>query len=262
MGSYKLNMTGEEVQEALNKAASGGGGGSTSKYAQPDWGFDENGVILPETSLELVPDMGGFIVYTWGEQYLEHGKTYTVNYNGVPYECPCTYFSMEGTDGYILGNGTAIGLDVPASDAPFVLMLNSPLDTSVMGFAAIVAPLDGSESCTISIMGEVVHKLPAEYVAGGGGIYIATLSVINFNDKTCGFFASFEEVYKAITSGKQVFAYDPTDGQYYSVASFEFSCITFVRYDFVGGGSIFAQMQMIKYNNDGTGAIDTYSLKK
>ena len=246
---------------ALAKAG-GGSGGGTSKYQQPEWGVEENGVLFPETTMELDPDAGACVIPEWGEQYLEDSKTYTVNFNGSAYECVCTLFSAEGLEGYVLGNGAAMGLDVPASDAPFVFVLNTPMGAYEIGYAAMVLPLDGSTSCTISITGEVVHKLPSDYVAGGGGIYIATLSLINYNDKTCGFVASFEEVYKAITSGKQVFAYDPTDGQYYSVASFELSCITFVRYDFVGSSSTFAQMKMVKYNSDGTGEIDTCSLKK
>lgn len=242
----------------LAAARAGKGGGSASKYKQPEWGIDENGAILPEAALEIDQDAGGFVVRTWGDQYLEGGKTYTVKYNGAEYECVCSEIDMGGMGGYLLGNGAVLGLDVPASDAPFMFMLNTPETANATGYAALVVPLDGSGTCTIEITGEMVRKIPAEYVAGGGILFV-NFTLISYDSNTFELDTSFDDIYKAIMNGRQLYACSPADNAYSTVASFDPLAITFVQYSYQDGS---VQLTVYKYNNDNTGEFSIHTFDK
>ena len=159
-------------------AGSGGTGG-----AQPDlnaapgepghvlnrthWSEIVEGVLLPETTVEIDPDQGASVLL---EPVLDLvvGEEYTVTWNGVEYETVGLDGAAMGEAGVVLGN---VGLMLGGEDTgePFILMAISPERVADVGFAIMVAALDGSTSATVSLSGvvETVHKLAGKYLPVG-----------------------------------------------------------------------------------------------
>lgn len=175
----------------------GSGGGSTSKYAQPDWGVDANGEILPELRLDVNPDEGTAMITAPFAAPIVDGEVYTVGYNGTEYQCTAVFF--PDINGYLLGNGAPMGYDTHNADAPFLLMVLSPEIAAQTGMYAGVIPLDGSASCTLYVKGEVTHKIPEEYIEGGGVYYFGV-------DDDGATTKTFDEILAALRNGKQVCA--------------------------------------------------------
>ena len=198
-------------------AGSGGSGGSTSKYAQPDWGVDANGEILPEMTGEVNPDMGGVIVATPLNAPVVSGGVYTVGFNGAEYQCT----AVDGDGGCVLGNGAAMGMEMPSTDEPFVLVVLSPELAANAGFYAMFAPLDGSTSCTFSLKGAMTHKIPLDYVDVAGVYYVNATT----DGGVATFDKSFDEIYNAIAAGSQVYLHH--ESVYYPVNSWSTSQIYF-----------------------------------
>lgn len=174
-----------------------------SKYQQPEWGVEENGVLLSEVTVEIDADSGGGAIVTPFNHIPEDGKTYTVNYNGVAYECHSTFILMGYDQIYILGNGAPAELDVPASDAPFLLMVRTKESAEQTGIHAMLAPFDGSASCTISISGEIMHSIPGEYTGNDNVPYLVPVnSDADLNYTHDG---NIEEIIKMINAGIQVY---------------------------------------------------------
>lgn len=186
----------------LAAARAGKGGGGASKYAQPDWGAEENGVFLPEMVLTPDEDSTAYIVEPFNNM-VEDGKTYTVNYNGSAYKCPCTFVDMGGQTVYVLGNGAVAGLDVPACDAPFVFVIMTPEMAAQQGVYGMIMALDGATSLSVSIVGDIVHKIPSQYYSGGMVVNVT-------NDKKAD--KTYTEIKKAISSGVFPFVLWDADG--------------------------------------------------
>ncbi|MBO7172325.1 MAG: hypothetical protein J6V52_05170 [Bacteroidaceae bacterium] len=188
----------------LAAARAGKGGGSASKYKQPDWGIEENGVLLPETALEINPDMGAAVIMTPFTNLPEDGKTYTVNYNGGAYECIAT-FTKSGDDYvYALGNGAAMGLDTPASDAPFLLLaVANESALAQQGIYGLFLMLDGLESCILSANGNLVHPIPDDLVAGKG-VYCVDITMDG--NGSFALSSTVEKIIAAAQQGKMVCA--------------------------------------------------------
>ena len=136
------------------------------KYLPEGLPYTEGGgmvEILPETQAINMGD-DGFVLMD-AINGVEVGETYTVNYNGVSYECMPYLFEMEGVPFVVFGDGTQLGLE-GGNGEPF-LMLIVPADmVAVLGAAAQVKPLDGAASVTISISAEggAIHKLDNKYL--------------------------------------------------------------------------------------------------
>lgn len=117
--------------------------------------------VLPETTLELDPESGGFEDSV--ALSLVAGTTYKVKWNGVDYDCTCTMEEVDDSgDGtlvayYLLGN---VGAFTGTGDTgePFTVL--SVPSAPVYGIVA----LDGSTSVTLSITGEVITKLDSKYL--------------------------------------------------------------------------------------------------
>ena len=102
--------------------------------------------ILEETTLE---EMEG-VAFT--KSMPEVGKTYTVRWNGVPYECTAIDYAGVGVN---LGN---IG---GAGGFPFSLLF---FDYDSFAWVSITVQ-DGSTPCTVSVdEGEIVHKLDEKFI--------------------------------------------------------------------------------------------------
>lgn len=151
-----------------------GSGGSASKYKQPDWGSETSiAEILPETELTADPDAGAALLMQ--EVTLVEGNVYTVKFNGTEYKCTAVY--QELMTGVALGNVGAMIEGMPVTDDPFIFVtINEGDRVDFAGACAMVVPLDGSETFTLSIKGEVetVYEIPAKYTASKNALMVTT----------------------------------------------------------------------------------------
>ena len=203
-------------------AGSGGSGGSTSKYAQPDWGVEANGEILPETELVHDEESGMAPLLSPLSTPLVSGEVYTVVFNGTEYQCTAVEITGEG---HLLGNGEMFGLESTNPDAPFMLMVALESVAQIAGFYGYAAALDGSASFTIAIKGGVVHKIPESYIEGGGIFCVGVTKELVGNDWIVRYDKPFADVLSALMSGKQVYAVD--GGDYVPVSCFNSNSIQF-----------------------------------
>lgn len=188
----------------LAAAMAGKGGGSASKYKQPEWGADTAIVdILPETELTILEEVGAAMVMQ--EVTLTEGNVYTVKFNGTEYAC--TAISNSST-GLLLGNAGAIDETFPVTSEPFIFMaIPEEQREQYMGAYAIVVPLDGSTSFTLSIKNTTgeIHKIPAEYTE------LSPLIVNLIVEGTTGKMdVAFADIMKAIRAGKNVYVNNGT----------------------------------------------------
>lgn len=178
-------------------------GGSTSKYAQPEWGDDANGVILAETTLEVSVEEGVAVLMSPLNAPIVEGEIYTIGFNGAEYQCTAVY---QSDFGHALGNGAPMGIETPDTDAPFLLGVMPAESSAQTGIYAVCVPFDGSASCTVSVNGNMIHKIPEGYVEGGGVFYVYVDVLKENGEWVITPNKTFDEVFAAIKNGKQVYA--------------------------------------------------------
>lgn len=114
--------------------------------------------ILPECQLEITEN-GYFTIENEIEAVV--GRTYIVNWNGTSYTCVACIFN-----GMIcIGNGKQVG--EADTGEPFLIGFY-PISIALQaGFYAIILSLDGSTTCTISIIEQIedVHKIDNKYLS-------------------------------------------------------------------------------------------------
>jgi hypothetical protein len=199
---------------------SGGGGGGADlldengiiKQEYLPEGFpyksgDDNAVILPTVTLEPIPDMDGQMVIADVLEVIV-GEEYTVNWNGTEYKTKCV--SMPDAAGEeaafyagALGNVGALGGDI--TDEPFLIIAVAKEAVAEAEVGAVVFPIDGSTSATISITGFKGKFRPIDnmYLRTGPETVIVDLR------QTDRFESSYtpEEILDALLSGKDVKIY-------------------------------------------------------
>lgn len=185
------------------------------------------GVILPEMQF-TIPSMQ---IATIG---LIADKTYTVTTDTKAYDCVCRVENHDGTDVFVLGNGSFLGL--ASTDEPFCVVDYPP----IYGICVII-----SESITsIAIEGEttVVHTMNSDLLPDN--VLIVKVSKDNTADKT------FEEIVSAAAAGKCVYAKYGKD-EWFVLASVPFSAdypANFVRvYEYFS--SKYIQVERIVINS-------------
>lgn len=224
-----------------------------SKYKQPEWGAEENGVILPEVTLtEVAEDIGGFAVVSPFTQPIEANRVYIIKYNGVEY--PCTAIEMADLGGFVLGNGAAFEVNTPNADAPFMFMALYWDVAQAEGIYAFFIPLDGSESCTISVMGNLMHTIPPEYTASS--LYVVGVKHAEDGSYNCTFIVPFSDVLEAIKKGKFIFA--SNNSLNLPVTSYNDANITFAGFTYLSNKT--ALLHVYEYHSDGTGRYTEYSV--
>lgn len=154
--SVALSISGEVVKKM------------DGKYLPEGMPYVETSVmdILPKTTLEVNPDVGTADFSDIVDVVV--GNTYTVKYNGVEYTCTAQPYEQDGmTMAYSIGNLAAMGGD--DSGEPFLVMCFTAEAAAMVGGGGGCIPLDGSETVTLSISGEVkvAHKMAAELLPEG-----------------------------------------------------------------------------------------------
>lgn len=188
-----------DVTVEIPEGGTGGGGGSASKYKQPEWGAETAIVdILPEAEYSIMSEEEPIAVITSPVSHaLVVGDTYEVIYNGTSYNCTCV---RDDSGNYALGNMGAAGGDYPDTGEPFMIGFFDEGQAAELGFHAMIAPLDGSTTFTLSINGEVevIHAIPAKYVEN------KTVMRVNVsNDMVAD--KTYDEVAEAIEAGAHVY---------------------------------------------------------
>lgn len=120
--------------------------------------------ILPTSTAVSIdnPMMGE--LYIHGDPItLVAGKTYTVTYNGVEYECVATALDFNGVPSIALGDVGMLATGA-SGDYPFLLGTNDEI--VAMGLSAMILALDGASSITVSILGgvEIIHHIPPKFI--------------------------------------------------------------------------------------------------
>jgi len=155
--------------------------GNTVWEDRTHWKEDVSFEVLPETQFTaddlqdgMYPSATDMLVP------LEDGKTYTVTFNGVEYDCATMCINSV----IYMGNLAALDASLPASDAPFVIMYALPEVAAQAGMCWGLMPLDGLTSGSVSIYysGITYHKIPSEYLPEGVSIPTVDLTKLGVGE--------------------------------------------------------------------------------
>lgn len=163
------------------------------KYLPEGFPYSEMGIsyILPTTILSYDENLDGFAVSSGidASMFIE-GESYTVNWNGTDYPTQAVAVEDGGLVGIVLGDYGMMESGTPVTGEPFVIVI-LPLEVQEqMGVAAMLSPLDGSESITLSISGttEVNTVIAQKYLPEGypykevvTGVIVSETTVNSFN---------------------------------------------------------------------------------
>lgn len=133
----------------------------------PDMYYTEGGggeVILPETQATFLEN-STFAIQN-AIDGVTAGEKYTVGYNGVEYETVAVEHTEDGITVAVLGNLSA-GPGGADTGEPFAMIVLNADFAAGMGFGAMIMPLDGATSVTVSITSgsaETIHKLDNKYL--------------------------------------------------------------------------------------------------
>lgn len=165
---------------AKKLGGSGGGGADLlnengvikQQHLPEGYPYAEPTVFLPETEPVFSADMGGFIIMSdLDADMFIVGQSYTVNWNGTEYVSQAAVQDDGSMKAIILGDLGAMQ-GAPTTGEPFVVMILDAAAQAAMGIAAMVIPIDGSMSVTLSISGETVTPIDAKFLPGGRVVII------------------------------------------------------------------------------------------
>ena len=124
----------------------------------------QEGAILPETELLFNESMDMYTI-PLVDVIPTEGDKCTIVYNGVNYNCVAYYFAAADVAGYALGNSSPIG--GADTGEPFFMGFFLPEFAEEGGFGGFLIPLDGAETITLEVIGEipeVIKKLDNKFV--------------------------------------------------------------------------------------------------
>lgn len=127
------------------------------RYVQPDWGDAEDPVVLAKATYTI--DAEGGMAFIPSAFNLLAGAKYTVNYNGLKFECEAV--NLNGA--IVLGNVPLLTEEAPRNGFPFVVMRIPDEDAVTEGVYGVIVPADQAGTVTLSI-DKPPHKIPGEYV--------------------------------------------------------------------------------------------------
>lgn len=213
-----------------------GGGGVSSWNDLTDKPFGETAItVLEDEVVELADGQGVIENVTIAENCV-----YTIAHNGVEYaDLSVEVIDIDGTIMYAVGNVDFFkGGD---NGIPFLVV--------TMDGMTMVRDLTGSESCTLTIIQSEVTKIPQKYF--DGNLYLVNL--INADDGAVTVKQTFNEIFSACNSGKNVFV--DYIGMY-PLQSWDSAEIEFRRTGFNSNGVVFdgvtitCENEVIKYHKE------------
>ena len=190
-------------------------------------------VILPETTPTFNEDMGGFMIMSGIDaSMLIESESYTINWNGTDYTSTAMLMIDNGVNAIVLGDMGAME-GTPTTGEPFVIIILDAEGQASMGMAAMIMPIDGSASVTLSIScGEsatpIAHELLPKgypYSVEGGTVILeeTTLAPLGIQEATSVRFKLVDgHTYKVVF-----------DGTPYTVKSYKI-CYTGGLFQFIG----------------------------
>ena len=124
--------------------------------------YAETVEVLPETTVEVDPDSGEGVLPDVVD--VQVGKTYTVRWNDTDYICTAqVHEPQEGIQAAALGDlGGMTGGE--STGEPFVVIVLDSATAAAVGAGVMFMALDGSETVTLSIVGEAVKKLDKKFL--------------------------------------------------------------------------------------------------
>lgn len=128
----------------------------------PDKPFGAGEVILPLTVLNVDADSG--MAYVTPEMNLEVGKTYTVTWNGVKYECTAVEQELDGMMCVWVGNLGVMTEGGEPGPEPFVVGALPAEVAAEMRIGGVAMSLDGSVNPMLVIEGGGVKTLDPIYL--------------------------------------------------------------------------------------------------
>lgn len=221
-------------------------GGSTSEYTQPEWGEGkiESYAYLPETELTVMEEIGVALVMS--EVSLTAATPYTVTYNGVEYTCT-TIENPDGSGALFLGNAGALMEGLPVTEDPFTIMTIPAGDSANwMGAGAIVAPLDGSASFTLSIVGEKenIYSIPKKYLEAAPPALFVPVDLMNL---VVG--VDYDTIIEAIEAGAVVYLKDATSMEIVPLTEATDAFVCFSKVYTIDGETITVDTVIINSDN-------------
>jgi hypothetical protein len=139
-------------------------------------------IVPPTTAIDNgYAEMGEF--YVMGPPItLVVGKTYTVHYNGVDYECVATAGELLGESIIAMGDLAVLTTGAPSGAYPFVMATGAFAETA--GASIAVIGLDGSASITVAIYGDKteIHGIPQKYIDGFAPMYVGDRLALTTTD--------------------------------------------------------------------------------
>lgn len=142
------------------------GEGNTKWEARTHYVENKSGVdILPETTLTFASDSDGTAYLT---EYCELpvGTECVVVWNGTEYACTALLYDVDGVTGSIVGASGLMGFPGGSTEEPFMIVVLSKEGAASIGIYGIVVNLEGTESATLRIYGdvEIVHKIDRKFL--------------------------------------------------------------------------------------------------
>jgi len=150
-------------------------------------------VILPETEATVDAEADNMApIMTPLSATPTDGATAEITYNGAKYTSPIVYDEQNAM--FAMGNTEPAGIQGGNADAPFFVGL---IPEGLEGIYAMVLPLDGATTVTISIV-------QTEGAASGGEGAGATALIVNLDIATMTIDKPFTAAYSALSAGKPV----------------------------------------------------------
>jgi len=158
--------------------------------------------ILPETTFEIDPEMGGALL---NDVYdVQVGSPYTVKWNGTEYNCTAQYLISPETGeklGSALGNVAIVDGTGDTGD-PFCIAFIAEDFVEEIGAAAFLYAFDGSTSVTLSVQGTIVTQpLSPMFLPR---LVVTFTRVNNESENNAVADKSFEEVMAAVNAGYEI----------------------------------------------------------
>lgn len=156
-GGSSIDVTAEVGQTIVVEEVDDNGKPTKWKAAeyQPRTHWTENATILPETTCEVIEDIGAAML---PDMAISAGDTLTVVFNGTEYTCECA--DVDGSLAF--GNYGVMDEENPVDTGEPFLAMNVWADESTKVWIAMA--LDGSATFTLSVIGEAHHKIPNQYI--------------------------------------------------------------------------------------------------